>query len=353
VPSALTFLLFWALNIWIIYRGMNAVRVFENWAAPIVLVLAAWLLVWAVGRAGGVGPLLSEPSKFQTFGAFWKVFVPSLTGMIGFWATLALNIPDFTRFGKGQREQMLGQTLGLPTTMIAFSAMGVVITSASQAILSGVPLEKLWDPVAILSFITSPNAPPGAAAPLLASAAERVLVSVIALLGVGIATVSVNIAANVVSPANDFANLAPRRISFKTGGLITGVLGIVMMPWKLLQSAGSYIFTWLIGYSALLGPIAGIMVVDYWLVHRTELDVAELYRPDGRCAGVRWIAVVALLAGIAPNVPGFLHVAGIADCPPIFDDLYVYAWFTGFLIGGLVYWLGMRGKARARSRRQT
>ncbi len=345
VPSALTFLLFWALNIWIIYRGMNAVRVFENWAAPIVLVLAAWLLVWAVGRAGGVGPILSEPSKFKTFGEFWKVFVPSLTGMIGFWATLALNIPDFTRFGKGQREQMLGQTLGLPTTMIAFSAMGVVITSASQAILSGVPLEKLWDPVAILSFITSPLPPPGAAAPLLASSGERLLVAIIALLGVGIATVSVNIAANVVSPANDFANLSPRRISFKTGGLITGVLGILMMPWKILQSAGSYIFTWLIGYSALLGPIAGIMVVDYWLVRKTELDVAELYRPNGRYKGINWIAVVALIAGIAPNVPGFLHVAGLATVPQIFDDLYVYAWFTGFVIGGLVYWVGMRRRA--------
>ncbi len=348
VPSALTFLFFWALNIWIIYRGMNAVRVFENWAAPIVLVMAAWLLVWAVGRAGGVGPLLSEPSKFATFGEFWKVFVPSLTGMVGFWATLALNIPDFTRFGKGQREQMLGQTLGLPTTMIAFSAMGVVITSASQAILKGVPVEKLWDPVAILSFITSSAAPPGLDAPLLASATERVVVAVIALLGVGIATVSVNIAANVVSPANDFANLAPKRISFRTGGLITGVLGIVMMPWKLLASAGSYIFTWLIGYSALLGPIAGILVVDYWLLRQQQLDVADLYRPHGRYRGVNGVAVLALVLGIAPNVPGFLHAAGIADAPRIFDDLYVYAWFTGFLIGGAVYWLGSRRRPASR-----
>jgi NCS1 family nucleobase:cation symporter-1 len=349
VPSALTFLLFWALNIWIIYRGMNAVRVFENWAAPIVLVMAAWLLVWAVSRAGGFGPLLSEPSKLATFGEFWKVFVPSLTGMVGFWATLALNIPDFTRYGKGQREQMLGQTLGLPTTMIAFSAMGIVITSAAHALLAGVPIDKLWDPVAVLSFITSPVPPPGAAAPLLASGAARLAVAVVALVGVGVATVSVNIAANVVSPANDFANLAPRRISFRTGGLITGVAGILMMPWKLLQTAGSFIFTWLIGYSALLGPIAGILVADYWLLRGQELDLADLYRPAGRYGGTNPIAITALLVGIAPNVPGFLHTAGIvAAVPAFFDQLYVYAWFTGFVIGGGVYWLGMRRRVAAR-----
>ena len=161
VPSALTFLLFWGLNILIIFRGMEAVRAFENWAAPLVLVMAAALLAWAVGRAGGVGPMLQQPSKFQTFGSFWKVFVPSLTGMIGFWATLSLNIPDFTRFGRGQREQMLGQTLGLPTTMIAFSAMGVVITSASQAILKGVDVSKLWDPIFLLSQLTSAKPPRG------------------------------------------------------------------------------------------------------------------------------------------------------------------------------------------------
>ncbi|MEO8502411.1 MAG: NCS1 family nucleobase:cation symporter-1 [Acidobacteriota bacterium] len=342
VPGAITFLIFWALNVWIIYRGMDAVRVFENWAAPIVLVMAACLLFWAVNRAGGLGPMLTEPSKFATFGEFWKVFIPSLTGMVGFWATLALNVPDFTRYGKGQRQQMLGQTLGLPTTMIAFSAMGVVITSASQSILHGVPIEKLWDPVAVLSFITSSAPPPGLAEPILASAGLRLLVAITALLGVGIATVSVNIAANVVSPANDFANLSPRRISFKTGGLITGLVGIVMMPWKLLASAGSYIFTWLIGYSALLGPIAGIMIVDYWIVRKQTLDVTDLYRPNGRYAGINWVAVTALVLGILPNVPGFLHAAGLAAVPKIFDDLYVYAWFTGFFVGGLIYGIGMR-----------
>lgn len=347
LPAAITFLLFWALNIFIIYRGMNAVRVFENWAAPIVLVMAAVLLGWVVNRAGGVGPMLSEPSKFATFGEFWKVFVPSLTGMIGFWATLSLNIPDFTRYGRGQKEQMLGQTLGLPTTMIAFSAMGVVITSACQAILKGVPVDKLWDPVVILSYLTSSVPPPGLEEPLIASAATRGIVALLALLGVGIATISVNIAANVVSPANDFANLAPRHISFKTGGLITGILGILMMPWKLLATAGTYIFTWLIGYSALLGPIAGIMIADYWLVRKQQLDVPDLYRPTGRYAGVNPVAVVALVLGVLPNIPGFLKAAGVFKGEAnLFDAIYVYAWFTGFIIAFAVYAIGMRGRVR-------
>lgn len=347
IPSAITFLIFWALNIFIIYRGMNAVRVFENWAAPIVLVMAGILMWWTISEAGGLGPMLMHESKFATFGEFWKVFIPSLTGMIGFWATLSLNIPDFTRFGRGQREQMLGQTLGLPTTMVLFSAMGVVITSAAQEILKGADISKLWDPVFILAQLTSATPPAGHAEPLIASAGLRIFVAIIALFGVGIATVSVNIAANVVSPANDFANLSPRHISFKTGGLITGLLGIFIMPWKLLSSAESYIFNWLIGYSALLGPIAGIMVVDYWLVRKTELDVPDLYRPNGRYAGTNKVALVALIAGVLPNIPGFLKSAHVIEGPPgFFDAIYVYAWFTGFFISGALYWLGSRNKSR-------
>ena len=340
IPSALTFLFFWALQIFIIFRGMNAVRLFENWAAPLVLVMGLVLLIWAVNRAGGVGGMLEQPSRFATAGEFWKVFVPSLTGMIGFWATLSLNIPDFTRFGKGQREQMLGQTLGLPTTMLAFSAMGVVITSASAAILKTADASKLWDPVFILSQLTSPTAPAGLDAPLIASVGTRALVAVIALLGVGIATVSVNIAANVVSPANDFVNLAPKLISFKVGGLITGIVGIVIMPWKLLASADTYIFSWLVGYSALLGPIAGIMIADYWLIRKTQLDVPDLYRVKGRYPVVNPIAMIALVVGILPNVPGFLSNVHLIAPIEFFDTLYEYAWFIGFGLAFGVYWLG-------------
>ncbi len=354
LPSALTFFTFWAMNIFIIYKGMNAVRMFENWAAPIVLVMAGALLVWVVVRAGGLGPVMTEKSQFESFGDFWVVFIPSLTGIVGFWSTLSLNIPDFTRFGRGQKEQMLGQVLGLPTTMVLFSAMGVVITSATKAILTGVPLKKLFDPVFVLSQLTSPHAPPGLTEPLIASSGTRLAVAILAVVGVCIATVSVNIAANVVSPANDFANLAPRRISFRTGGLITGILGILVLPWKLLDSAKDYIYNWLIGYSALLGPIAGIMIVDYWILKKAQLDVPDLYRANGRYKGVNWIAVVCLAIGIAPNVPGFLKSAGaIQGDKNFWDAIYPYAWFLGFALAAILYLIGMLTLGGKRTGRQT
>ena len=338
VPSAITFGIFWLINIVIILFGMNAVRVFENWSAPLILLMGVWLLVWVVWRAGGLGPMFHRPSSFATNADFWKVFVPSLTGMIGFWATLSLNIPDFTRFGRGQREQMLGQSIGLPTTMIAFSAMAVVITSAAETILKGSDPKTLWDPVVVLSQITSSKAPAGLDAPLLASEGSRMLVAVLSLFGVAVATISTNIAANVISPANDFANCAPRLISFKTGGVITGVVGILIMPWKLLASADAYIFNWLVGYSALLGPIAGIMIVDYWLLRGKELNVPDLYRVKGRYAGVNWVAMLALVIGVAPNVPGFLRsVKMLGGGPDMWDHIYPYAWFTGVVLAGAVH----------------
>jgi NCS1 family nucleobase:cation symporter-1 len=340
IPSLITFMAFWAVNIAIILYGMNAVRMFENWSAPIIMALTLWLLVWIVSRAGGIGPLLDRPSSFADTAAFWKVFIPSLTAMIGFWATLSLNIPDFTRFGKGQREQMLGQALGLPTTMVAFSAMAVVVTSAAELLLKGVDPKTLWDPVVVLSQITSSTPPAGMTEPVLASAGTRIAVAVVALLGVAVSTISTNIAANVVSPANDFANLAPRLISFRTGGVITGLLGIVVMPWKLLASADTYIFEWLIGYSALLGPIAGIMIADYWIVRRQQLDVPDLYRVNGRYAGTNWRAIAALIVGIAPNVPGFLGAVKVLEGDPtVWDEIYPYAWFTGVLLAAGSYLL--------------
>ncbi|HKQ56337.1 MAG TPA: NCS1 family nucleobase:cation symporter-1 [Candidatus Eisenbacteria bacterium] len=303
----LSFLLFWGLNIWIIYRGMDLLRKVENWAAPYVLIVTALLLIWAVRAANGFGPLLSQPGKFNTMAEFLPVFAPSLTAMIGFWATLSLNMPDFTRYGRSQKEQVIGQTVALPTTMFAFAAMGVMITSAT-AIIYG---ESIWDPVKLVGRFGNP------------------VVVGFAMFSVVVATLAVNIAANVVSPANDFANALPKWISFRTGGLITGLVGIAMQPWRLLADPKGYIFAWLVGYSGGLGSIAGVLIADYWVVRRRQLDLADLYLPNGRYGGWSIPAVIATLVGCALAWGGLVF-------PPL-RPLYDYAWFVGFFAAGLVY----------------
>src|SRR5438128_99457 len=278
----LSFLLFWGLNIGVIYRGMNLLRMIENWAAPYVLVVTALLLVWAVRAAKGFGPLLAHPGTLDSTKAFLPVFWPSLTAMIGFWATLSLNMPDFTRFGRSQKEQAVGQAVALPTTMTIFAAMGVMITSAAVIIYPHMPAGDLWDPMKLVGQFT------------------RVWVVAISMFTVVVATLAVNIAANVVSPANDFANAFPKWISFRLGGLITGVIGILMQPWRLLADPSGYIFRWLVGYSGGLGSIAGVMIADYWLVRRKRLALGDLYRTHGEytySGGWNWRAVVATLAG--------------------------------------------------------
>jgi NCS1 family nucleobase:cation symporter-1 len=306
----ISFLLFWGLNIYVIYRGMNVLRRVENWAAPFVLVMTTALLGWAVWRAHGFGPLLNEPGKFATAGEFFKVFVPSLTAMIGFWATLSLNMPDFTRFGRSQREQVVGQVVALPTTMFVFAAMGVLITSAT-AIIYG---ELIWDPIKLIGRFRDP------------------LVIAVSMFTAVVATLAVNIAANVVSPANDFANAFPKAISFKTGGLITGVVGIAIQPWRLLADPSGYIYTWLLGYSGGLGSIAGVLIADYWLVKKTELRLEDLYLTDGAyryTAGWHVPGVVATLAGCAAAWGGLVI--------PVMRPLYDYAWFVGFGVSLAVY----------------
>jgi NCS1 family nucleobase:cation symporter-1 len=306
----LSFLLFWGLNVFIIYRGMDLLRHVENWAAPFVLVMTAALLAWAVWRADGFGPLLAEPGKFTTAAEFFKVFVPSLTAMIGFWATLSLNMPDFTRFGRSQREQMIGQVVALPTTMFVFAAMGVMITSAT-AIIYG---EMIWDPIKLVGKFQDP------------------FVIAISMFTAVVATLAVNIAANVVSPANDFANAFPRAISFKTGGLITGILGIVIMPWRLLADPSGYIFTWLLGYSGGLGSIAGVLIADYWIVRKRQLQLEDLYLRDGAyryTAGWHIPGAVATLAGCAAAWAGLVV--------PALRPVYDYAWFVGFGVAAAVY----------------
>jgi NCS1 family nucleobase:cation symporter-1 len=302
-----SFLLFWGLNVFIIYRGMDLVRAVENWAAPFVLIMTAILLWWAIDRANGFGTLLAQPGKFRSVAEFWPVFVPSLTAMIGFWATLSLNMPDFTRFGRSQREQMIGQAVALPTTMSVFAAMGVMITSAT-AIIYGV---AIWDPVQLVGRFTSP------------------LVVAIAMFTVVVATVAVNIAANVVSPANDFANAFPRLIGFKTGGLITGVLGILIQPWKLLADPSGYIYAWLLGYSGGLGSIAGVLIADYWIVRRRTLRLEDLYLADGAYRGWNARAIAATAVGCALAWGGLVV--------PAVRPLYDYAWFVGFFAAGATH----------------
>jgi len=311
----LSFLLFWGINIWIIYRGMDLVRHVENWAAPFVLVMTGALLWWAIGKAGGLGPLLSHPGKFRTFSDFWPVFVPSLTAMIGFWATLSLNMPDFTRFGRSQREQMVGQVVALPTTMSVFAAMGVMITSATTIIYG----QAIWDPVQLVARFSSP------------------LIVAVSMFTVVVATIAVNIAANVVSPANDFANAFPRFIGFKTGALLTGILGILIQPWRLLADPSGYIFTWLLGYSGGLGSIAGVLVADYWLVRRRELKLEDLYLVGGAYRGWNGRAIFATALGCALAWGGLVI--------PALKPLYDYAWFVGFFAAGATH-LTLASRAR-------
>jgi len=309
------FAFFWLLNIAVIWRGIDTIKFLEGIAAPFMLCVGLLLLWWVTSQAGGLGPVLSTPSKFKSTAEFLKFFIPSLTGMVGFWATVALNIPDFTRYAKSQRDQALGQALGLPAAMTLYSFIGVAVTSASVVIFG----QAIWDPVVLLGRF------------------HRPVVAFIALIALLIATLNTNVAANVVSPSNDFSNLNPRRISFRTGGIITGVIGILMMPWKLLGDFSDYIFGWLVGYSGLLGPIAGIMIADYFLLRKCELDVDALYHSEGKYSytrGVNWNAIIALAAGIA--------IALIGLVVPSLRWLYDYAWFVGFFVAGILYRLLMR-----------
>jgi nucleobase:cation symporter-1, NCS1 family len=309
-----SFLGFWLLNMCVVWRGVESIRFLQSFSAPFMLVMSLILLFWMLHKAGGFGPMLAAPSRFQTTGSFFHFFFPSLTAMVGYWATLSLNIPDFTRYAKSQDSQIVGQAFGLPMAMTLYSFIGIACTSASVTIFG----EPVWSPITLLGRFHQPMA---------------ALLALVALL---IATLNVNIGANVVSPSNDFSNLAPGLISFRTGGLITGFLGLAMMPWKLMDSFGSYIFGWLIGYSGLLGPVAGIMVADYFLIRGTRLDTVSLYRRGGTyeyTRGVNPRAIVALVGGVV------IALIGLAVSALRF--LYDYAWFVGFFVAAATYYILM------------
>ena len=325
LPEFACFMAFWCINMWVVYHGIGSIRILLNIKAPLLIVLGMVFLAWAYVHAGGFGPMLSQPSAFDTgqpkAGQFWAFFAPGLTGMIGFWATLSLNIPDFSRYAASQRDQIVGQALGLPLAMAFYSFIGVAVTSATVVIYGHV----IWNPLDVLTHFRSPA------------------VLVVAMVALCIATLATNIAANVVSPANDFSHLAPRWISFRTGGFITGIIGIAMMPWKLLADPSGYIFTWLEGYSALLGPVGGIMIADYFVYCRGVLDVAALYDAGGcyrYSGGWSFVAIAAFVVAVLPNLPGFLAQVGWVDparVPRVFVEIYGLAWFVGFAIAFVVY----------------
>ena len=335
IAQFVCFLFFWGINMLVVYKGIDCIRWLLNIKAPLLIALGLLLLWWAYKNAGGFGPILSQPSAFDPgqpkSGQFFSFFVPALTGMVGFWATLSLNIPDFSRYAHSQRDQIVGQALGLPFTMALYAFIGVAVTSATTIIYG----QPIWDPVDVLTHFTNP------------------VVLVIAMLALCIATLATNIAANVVSPANDFAHLAPHKISFRIGGLITGVIGILIMPWKLVADPSGYIFTWLVGYSALLGPIGGIMIADYFVYRHRQLDTKGLYRVDGPYSysnGFSIVALVALALAVLPNIPGFLvnvKLLNPASVPHFLVALYDYAWFVGFAIAFVAYLLLRRIFPRA------
>jgi nucleobase:cation symporter-1, NCS1 family len=327
----LAFFAFWAIQLLFVTKGLTAVRKLETWTAPIKVAICGLMVWWAVSKAGGLGPIFHQPSAFVAGGAkagqFWSVFAPALTAMVGFWATLALNIPDFTRFARTQGDQIIGQAVGLPAPMGLLALVSVVTTSATVLVFG----KAVWDPVQLAGDIGG-------------------IAVVVGLLIISLDTVCCNIAANLVGPAYDFSALWPSKISYRTGGWITAGIGVVIMPWKLLETTQGYIFTWLVGYGALLGPIAGILIVDYWIVRKAALAVDDLYVRDGAYAyrgGWNPAAIIALVLGVLPNLPGFLAAAAphlFGGVGAFWTGLYTYAWFVGLAIAAIVYGLMMRGK---------
>src|ERR671911_27303 len=327
--SFIMFLVFWAIQLVIILRGIEGVKIFEAFAAPLLLGGSLVLLIWGFTAGGGVATVFETSARLQQGDApFWALFWPSLAANVGYWITLSLNIPDFTRYAKTQQSQIVGQAVGLPLTMTAFSFIGIAVTAATVVVFG----EAIWDPVQVVTQVAS----------------DLPAALVLAMVIIVIAQISTNMAANVVSPSFDFSNLAPKYISFRTGGIITAILGLLPFPWVLFENVGGYIFTWLGGYGSLLGAIGAGMIADYWILRRRRLDLADLYKMDGRYAysgGWNWRAIVAVFFGVVPVPPGFLKAAttpgfeGVFQNPTFIEDLYNYGLFFTFFVAGAAYLL--------------
>jgi len=320
------FLVFWVVNMLVVLAGIDSIRKLLVVKSVFLPAATLALFLWAYTAAHGLGDMLSKPSTFANTREFLKVFAPTLTGMVGFWSTLSLNIPDFTRYAKSQKAQMVGQAVALPTSMTAVAFVGVAVTSATT-MLPAFGKDGEWDPVKVVQTFDS-----------------KATVA-FAMFCIVLSTLATNIAANIVSPANDFSNLAPSKIGFRLGGLITGIVGILMFPWKLIENPGKYINGWLVGYSGLLGPIAGILIADYFIVRRQALDVDDLYSETGRyryAGGWNPAALIAFVLGVLPCVPGFLVRAQVLSASEgsaldTFAQFYDYAWFVGFGISLVVH----------------
>ncbi|XP_052174173.1 LOW QUALITY PROTEIN: purine-uracil permease NCS1 [Diospyros lotus] len=315
------FAAFWVAQLTIVWKGMEGIRKLEKYSAPILIFLTCSLVVWAYLKANGFGHMLSLSSRLSS-SEFWSIFFPSLTANISFWATVALNIADFTRFSKSQADQMVGQA-GLPIFMGLFTFIGLAVTSSTQVIFGQV----ISNPIQLLGKVGG------------------FWTMILAIFGISLATITTNIAANVVAPANALVNLSPSKFTFRRGAILTALLGIAFQPWRLLQSTESFIYKWLVGYSALMGPIGGIILADYYLVKGTNLSVKELYSssPAGAyyyAGGYNLAAMVALVAGVLPVMPGFLKVTGVVSwVPDSFMVIYNNAWFFSFFSAGVLYWI--------------
>ena len=326
------FFIFWVANLTVVIRGSESIKHLESLAAPMLLVVALGLLVWAIPKVS-MTELLAVPANRPEGASFFGYFMAGLTAMVGFWATLSLNIPDFSRFARSQRAQVAGQIIGLPLTMLLFAGLGVVLTAASLELVG----ETVSDPINLIGRIDSP------------------FWVVLAMLMIILATISTNTAANIVSPTNVFQNVAPKYINENKGVILTGLIGLALMSWELLKKLGwldtevsleSLYSNWLIGYSSLLGPIAGIMLCDYFVLRRMRLDADALYDPNGIYGGINWRAITTLIVAVLPNLPGFINAATQKPLfPAFFDQIYSYAWFTGLGIAIILYFVLMRGRA--------
>lgn len=321
LPQYLGFVLFWLVNLYFVWAGTESIKWLETLSAPFLIVTGLALLRWAAAKVGGIGAILDQAEALRpplptARASFFGVFIPWVTAMVGYWATLSLNIPDFTRYAKSQRDQALGQALGLLTTMPLFAFIGVAVTSATLVLYG----HAIWNPVDLLARLTAESGSP--------------LLGLVALVAILVATLTTNIAANIVAPANSFANLAPRRVSFRLGGLIAAAIGILIVPWKLLDLYQ----TWLITYSGLLGAVGGVIICDYVVLRRGVLSLRDLYDEAGAYAytrGVNRKAVVALAAGVLVALAGLAH--------PSLRFLFNGAWFSAAIVSFGVYWVLMRG----------